>query len=149
MRPRGSQLDREKRRVESFQARAEEPLLLSGSFPTRKGPSFVKKNLVFTENKPWTGKSSSVCRKTDASCKLITVSRVLHCASRVYASVIFYQWILLANSKTAALTSQKFFFGSVSHAVFLGGWNYSRKETDVLAGYGIAKHKDIYRKCSN
>ena len=27
--------------------------------------------------------------------------------------VTFYQWILLANSKTAALTSRKFFFGSM------------------------------------
>ena len=94
-----------------------------------------KTNLVFTENKPLTGRSSSVFRKTDASSKLIAFSPVSHCASRVYASVIFYQWILLANSKTAALTCETEPKKNFREAVFLGGWNYSRKKTAVLAGY--------------
>ena len=48
-------------------------------------------------------------------------SCVPHSASRVYASVKFYQGILLANKKTKALTSRKFFLGSFSQTLFFGG----------------------------
>ena len=47
-------------------------------------------------------------------------SCVSHSASRVYASVKFYQGILLANKKTKALTSRKFFLGSFSQTLFFG-----------------------------
>ena len=39
----------------------------------------------------------------------------------MYASVKFYQGILLANNKTKALTSRKFFLGSFSQTLFFGG----------------------------
>ena len=102
------------------------PGFWAGRF-TRKVPSFVKQ-ILFSQKTNLGRGNLFRCFVKNASSKLIAVSRVSHCASRVYASVIFYQWILLANKKTAALTSRKFFFGSVSQAVFLGGWNYSRKK---------------------
>ena len=59
--------------------------------------------------------------QANVSSKLIAGSRASHSASRVYASDKFYQRILLANNKTKALTSRKFFLGSFSQTLFFRG----------------------------